>query len=122
MPVFQYKGFDGSGRAVNGLVDADNPKIARVRLRKQGVFPTDVNEQVQSVTRGRGLNVEIDLSKYFQLVSPRDISTLTQQMSTLIGASVPLVETLNAMIDQTEKPRLKVVLSQVKDKVNAVSY
>lgn len=118
MPVFEYKGFDASGRAVSGIVDADGPKVARQRLRKQGVFPTDVREQIAKGARGRGLNVEIDLSQYLQFVSPRDVAIVTKQMATLLSAAVPVVEALSALVDQTEKAKLKVVLSQVKDKVN----
>jgi len=38
MPVFEYRGLDGAGKAVTGIVDADSAKVARTRLRKQGVF------------------------------------------------------------------------------------
>src|SRR5262249_11406190 len=36
----------------------------------------------------------------------------------LVGAHVPMAEALAALVDQTEKEKLKVVLSQVKEKVN----
>jgi general secretion pathway protein F len=118
MPVFEYKGLDGVGKAVGGLLEADSAKVARSRLRKQGVFPTEVREQVQGATRGAGLNVEIDVSKYLQFITTTDISQLTQQLATMIGASIPMVEALAALVDQAEKSRLKVILSQVKEKVN----
>jgi general secretion pathway protein F len=118
MPVFKYEGFDAGGKALSGLVDADSAKVARTRLRKQGVFPTDVKEQTQAATRGTGLNVQIDVSKWFQRISSRDISQMTTQLSVLIGASIPMVEALNALTDQTEKPPLKLILTQVKEKVN----
>ena len=43
---------------------------------------------------------------------------MTTQLSTLVGAHVPMVEALTALVDQTEKPKLKVVLVEVKEKVN----
>jgi general secretion pathway protein F len=117
MPVYKYEGFDAGGKALAGMVDADSAKAARTRLRKQGVFPTEVREQTQAVTRGSGLSLQIDLSK-FQWVSAGDISQMTTQLSVLIGASIPMVEALNALTDQTEKPALKLILTQVKEKVN----
>ena len=45
MPVYEYKGIDSAGKAVSGIVDADNPKVARLRLRKQNVFPTEMHAQ-----------------------------------------------------------------------------
>lgn len=120
MAVYEYKGIDAAGKAVAGIIDADNPKVARLRLRKQGMFPTDLHEQAKggSSTKGTGLNVEIDLAQYFQRVTSRDVATLTHQMATLLGAAVPVVESLTALVEQVEKPKLKVTLSQIKEKVN----
>ncbi|MBA2320833.1 MAG: type II secretion system F family protein, partial [Deltaproteobacteria bacterium] len=117
MPVFTYKGLDGAGKAIAGIVDADNAKTARVRLRKQGVFPTDIKAQSEGLTRGTGLNREVDVAQYFQWISTRDISLITTQLATLIGAHIPMAEALNALVDQAEKPKLKVVLSKVREKV-----
>lgn len=129
MPVWEYSGLDGAGKAVKGVIDADNAKGARARLRKQGVFPTDVAEQraragglpkglAKGLGGGKGLNVEIDLRKYFERVSVQDIASLTSQLSTLLGANIPMVEALTALCEQTENPKLKSVMTDVKDKVN----
>ncbi|MEY3211974.1 MAG: hypothetical protein RIT28_2455 [Pseudomonadota bacterium] len=120
MAVFEYKGFDAAGKAVSGSVDSDGAKNARAKLRKQGVFPTDVVEQNAKAggVRGKGINIQIDFSKYLQRVSAQDLSSLTSQLSTLVGAGIPMVEALSAMIDQVENPKLRVVLAEVRDKVN----
>lgn len=120
MAVFEYKGLDRNGKAVSGIIDADSPKVARYRLRRQGLFPTEVKAQARGggAARGKGLNVEVDFAKYFQFISGRDISILTRQMATMLGASVPMAETLKALVDQSEKSKLKVIVSEVKEKVN----
>lgn len=118
MPVFEYAGLDGKGKAAKGIVDAENAKVARARLRKQGVFVTEIREQTKAATRGKGLAVEVDFAQYFQRVSTSDLASLTSQLATLIGAAVPMAEALGALVDQTEKQKLKVVLSSVKEKVN----
>ncbi len=121
MPVYEYVGLDAGGKATKGIVDAESPKSARGRLRKQGVFPTEVWEKKEGATRGKGLNVEIDVGKYFQRISVQDLATLTSQLSTLIGAGIPMVEALTALVDQTENPKLKAVLVEVRQKVNGGS-
>lgn len=122
MAVWEYVGLDAAGKAVKGVIDADNAKGARARLRKSGVFPTDVYEQKAGgggvLGRGKGLNVQVDFQKYFQRVSIQDIASLTSQLSTLLGANIPMVEALTALCDQTENPKLKSVMTDVKDKVN----
>ena len=45
MPVYHYKGYRNDGGAATGIIDAESPKVARVKLRKVGVFPTDMVEQ-----------------------------------------------------------------------------
>jgi general secretion pathway protein F len=51
-------------------------------------------------------------------VSPQDLATLTTQMSTLVGANIPMVEALAALAEQTENPKLKGILTEVGSKVN----
>ena len=121
MPVYEYKGYDAAGKAVTGIEDADNPRSARSKLRRRGVFITDIWEQKASgsgATRGEGLAVEIDFSKYFQKVKIQDVATMTTQLSTLSGAGIPVVEALTALIEQAENPKLQVVLAEVREQVN----
>ena len=42
--IYEYKGLNSDGREINGMIDADNPKTARSRLKNQGIFPTEVHE------------------------------------------------------------------------------
>lgn len=118
MAVFEYKAFDGGGAAVNGVIDADTAKTARARLRRQGLFPTEVKEQTGKAVQGQGWNREIDVQQYLEFVTKRDIAIVTAQLAVLIGASVPMAEALAALVDQTEKNKLKVILSKVKERVN----
>lgn len=121
MAVFEYKGLDAAGKGVAGIIDADSAKLARSRLRKQGLFPTEVREQQEGGTRRAAgqsiLSTQIDLQKYFQFITTRDISVMTTQLSTLVSAHVPMAEALSALVDQSEKEKLKVILSKVKEKV-----
>lgn len=119
MPVFEYKAFDAKGREVAGIVDADNARGARARLRKQGIYPTAIDvQQPGKATKGKGLAIQVDFSRVFQRVSRGDVATMTSQLATLVGASIPLVEALTALQEQVEKPALKVVLADVREKVN----
>lgn len=120
MAVYEYKGLDGSGATVTGLVDAESAKAARLRVRTQGVFPTEVKEQQGDggATRGRGLAIEVDLSRVFSRITVQDLATMSSQLATMIGGAVPMASALNALVEQTEKPPLKVVLADVREKVN----
>jgi general secretion pathway protein F len=117
MPVFEYKGLSETGKAVSGLLEADTAKSLRGMLRKTGVYLTEVVGQQQEGERTGSPKVELG-----KLVGGRittdDVAIITRQLSTLLGAGVALVEALNALVDQTEKERLKRILSDVKQRVN----
>jgi len=118
MAVYAYKGLDGDGKAVKGLIDSENPKSARMRLRRDGIFTTDIHEQVAGNTvKGSGLAMEVDVAGLFEKIKPQDIAEVTGQLSTLLAASVPMVEALGAVIEQCEKQKFKVVLTDIREKV-----
>ena len=115
MAVYEYKGLDGAGRITKGIIDADSPRLARVKLRRSGIFPTDImtdRHAKKSVAQG------VSIGELFRRIRSQDISIMTRQMATLVGAGLPIVEALNALIDQTENVRLKKVITQVREGVN----
>ncbi|NOY25913.1 MAG: type II secretion system inner membrane protein GspF [Oligoflexia bacterium] len=119
MAAFEYKGFDHAGKPLSGIVDSENSRGARSKLRKQGIFTTEVWEQKAGRrTKGSGLNFEIDLSRFLARVSLQDVAQLTSQLSTLVGAGIPMVEALTALIEQTEQPTLHLMLIEIREKVN----
>lgn len=115
MPVFEYKAYNTAGKLVSGVIDADNPSAARLKLRKTGVYTTTLKEAEQAKDRRKGLRTPITIIKRVKLA---DLAIMTRQLSTLLGAGLPLVESLTALIDQTSNYTLKKVLSQVRERVN----
>lgn len=116
MPVYAYKGLNAGGRQVNGVVDAENPKAARSRLRVDGIFPTDLVEEKQK-QGGVAAGLSMNVSQYFERITPQDLALLTRQLSTLVGAGLPLVDCISALIEQVEKSGIKRVLSQIREQV-----
>ena len=122
MAVFVYKGFDTAGRTTSGIVDADSARLARVKLRKSGVFPTDLSEERQQAATLGGtegiLRHQFSFRQVFARVTETDKAILTRQLATLIGAGIPVVESLSALIDQVENPLIRVAVGQVRQRVN----
>lgn len=114
MPVYTYTGINEKGKKVSGIVDAENEKGARSKLRRMGVFPTNLALDTKG---GFSLTARVDLNKYFQRVRAQDIAMLTRQLSTLLAANIPLVEALQALVEQTDHVKLKTVLTAIRTKV-----
>jgi len=123
MPVYAYKGLNEKGRNVGGVIDADTPKNARLKLRRTGIFPTELNETREhsvGATAGGGFrlgSLNVDVSGLFERITPQDVALMTRQLATLVGAGLPLVECLGALKDQVDGPRQKKILSQVREMV-----
>ena len=115
MAVYRWQGIDKAGRSQKGVRDADNAKVVRALLRKDGILATSIEED--SVARTR-LAREVDFRRFFERVSSQDLALLTRQLATLLHSGVPLVEALSALIEQVENPRLQAALTQTRDKVN----
>ena len=116
MPVFNYIALDAQGRKKKGIVEAGSIAAARQKLREMDVYPVDLNEAsagkkdtAANLSQARG---------FFSRVSQKDVAVMTRQLSTLLGAGLPLVPSLNALIAQTRHPQLKTILAQIKDSVN----
>ncbi len=119
MPVFAYKGVDTAGKSTRGFVDAENLRSARTKLRRDGVYLTEVTEsdaRPKDATAG-GSRFSFSFGS-IRRVSGMDLAVATRQLSTLIGAGIPLVEALGALTEQVESARLKGVLGRVRDRVN----
>ncbi|MFH1728400.1 MAG: type II secretion system inner membrane protein GspF [Pseudomonadota bacterium] len=117
MAVFEYKGINKKGKNISGLVDADTVASAKVKLRKDGVFPTFVKESSNSEGSSSQSGGSL-LSSIFNRISIQETADITRQLSTLVAAHIPLVEALSALVEQTESVKLKGVLSAIKDSVN----
>jgi general secretion pathway protein F len=115
MAVFQWQGIDAKGKDVKGIRDADNPRLLRALLRKEGILATAIEEEAAARL---GRRREIDFAGFFQRVAVQDVALLTRQLATLLRSGVPLVESLSAIIEQSENPKLGGALTQIRDKVN----
>ncbi|MGI6681002.1 MAG: type II secretion system inner membrane protein GspF [Bdellovibrionota bacterium] len=114
MPIFEYNAISSTtGRKIKGNIDAENIRIARQKLKSQGVYVTDIREGLEkNATTKKG---EINFLK--NRVSLKDLSIITSQLTTLIVAGLPLVNALQALAEQTESRNLRRILTDVRESV-----
>ena len=120
MPVFAYKGVTAAGKSTRGHLDAESPRAATTRLRRDGIFLTELVEARGHVPAARGAAAagwRVRLPS-MQRISQLDLALTTRQGATLIGAEIPLVDSLRSLTEQVENARLKSVLAGVRDRVN----
>src|SRR5581483_3456298 len=111
MGAFEYTALDTGGKERKGILEGDTPRHIRQLLREKHLLPVTVSEVAQKEARRQ---------RSFTLtrgVSTGDLSLFTRQLATLVRAGLPLEESLLAVSQQTEKPRVQSIVLGVRSKV-----
>jgi general secretion pathway protein F len=107
-----------AGRATRGFVDADSDRSARQKLRREGIYLTELAPSEGAARAERDARPARFSLAWLRPIPGSDLAIATRQLATLLGAGIPLVESLGALTEQVEHARLKSVIGQVRDRVN----
>jgi type IV pilus assembly protein PilC len=106
MLTFHYTARNPStGQKVRAEVQADSEQAAAKLVRGEGLVPISVKLKDGGVSG--------NFSKRLKHVKIRDRVLFSRQLSTLINAGLPLVQSLRSVNDQTVSKPLKVVISSI---------
>lgn len=112
MPAFEYQALDAQGRKRKGVAEGDTARGVRARLRQDGLTPLQVIEVAETATRASGTRVLSGRG-----IGALDLALATRQMATLARAGLPVEEILGTVARQTEKARVRNVLTAVRTRV-----
>ncbi len=114
MLTFEYIARDSkTGEKIKAEVQADSEQAAAKLIHGEGLAPLEI---VLKDSRSGGL-----LGKLGNKVKVKDQIVFARQLSTLISAGLPLVQSLRSVLDQTQSKPLKVIISRVINDVEAGS-
>lgn len=116
MPIFEYKAIDGDNRVKKGIIDADTPRDARVKLKKDRLFVTDIREakqRRQGPLRIRGVTGIEAPNK----ARTEQVAAVTRQMASLLQAGIPLAEALRMIIEQAPDKKIESAFRDIREKV-----
>lgn len=112
MAAFEYKALEKNGKQKKGVMEGDNARQVRQRLKEQGLIPVEVIEtkskQKKNASQGLSFN---------RGISVNDLSLITRQLATLVQAGMPLEECLKAVAEQGEKVHIRNMMMGVRSKV-----
>jgi general secretion pathway protein F len=112
MGAFEYTAVDRGGRQHKGVLEGDTPRQVRQLLRERGMLPLDVSEVMERERRSSRTSFSLGRG-----MSAADLALVTRQLATLLRSGMPLEESLLAVGQQSEKPRLKSILLGVRSRV-----
>lgn len=109
-----YEGFDASGKAVSGGIDAPDAREAGERLRKQGIFVSSVSVE-QATDRTRGTSGKRSKGRAPKRL--HNVSMFTRQLSMLCTAGTPIVQALVALERQTKDTSWREAIGAIRARV-----
>lgn len=112
MAVYEYQGYDTKGRRAAGVVDAESPRAARLKLRRQGVLAS----KVTSAAEKRNI-LKSPVGALFSRIGAKDVTAFTRHLSTLLAGGLTLVESLDSLREQTQNAAFKKVVTDIRDNV-----
>ncbi|WP_457352699.1 type II secretion system F family protein [Roseateles sp. P5_D6] len=109
---FAFKGRNGRGELVEGIVDAINSDAVAAQLMAGGVVPVSIEATTEAVSVAGGGNwLEALLAKP---ITQEDALVLTRQMYTLQKAGVPILRALAGLEASTSHPGIIALLQDVR--------
>jgi len=125
--TYQYAAKDASGKTVQGTIQANDKGDAVAQLRSQDLIVLKVDESGRKKRpaadrKGGGRK---EKGGGFTLFKPKprakksELTIFTRQLSTMIGAGISLLESLEVLREQAETPGMKLTLERLTNELRA---
>ena len=108
MKRFTYKAKEiGTGKIIKGTIQAETERVAGKLLVDRGYVPESLKEE------GTGLTSKMNK------VTSKDRINFTRQFATLVGAGLPIAQSLRTVSEQTPNKSMKAVIEEILADVEA---
>lgn len=110
MPTFRYSAYTAGGRETSGTVEAESLKEAKLRLKRDGLYPRDigpVSETAGTVSRRFG----------GRSAGPAQVALMTRRLATLVGSQVPIYEAVTTLWEQEDPGEIKKALGRIRERL-----
>jgi MSHA biogenesis protein MshG len=114
MPYFAYKGRDGRGEAVQGVLEGADSGAVAGQLFGLGIVPLEIRPSAPP--RGKGEWFERLFGK--EKVTHTEVLLYSRQMFTLLKAGVPIMGALKGLEDSTQNKRFSGVVRDVRESLD----
>src|SRR5262245_34988387 len=114
MAVFTYAAKTADGKKIDGVIRAADKAAAQAELKRKNLTVNSLSEQKGGKKGGL-------FGPPRAHVKTKDIAVMTRQLSTMISAGIPLLESLEILHEQAADPGFKIVLDKVIERVRAGS-
>lgn len=108
LDVFSWSGVNRKGKKINGELSAENVLSVKSQLRKQGITPGRIRKKAKPLFGSKD-----------KKITPADICVITRQIATMLGAGVPLVQTVEMIAKGNSNGNIQRLLGEVGTKLSS---
>jgi len=111
MPNYYFKAKKGPQDVIEDTLVAENEQMVLAEISRRGYLPVTIELVKKKKALGK--------SRMFirKKIKVNDLALFSRQLSDLLGAGLPLFRAINILLEQTESPVLKNVISQLRDDI-----
>jgi len=109
LDVFIWQGLNRKGKKVSGELSATSLLDLKAQLRKQGITPGRIKKKPKPLF---GLGGD-------KKIIPADIAVITRQIATMLGAGVPLVQTIEMIGKGHNNGNMQKLLAEIGNKLQS---
>jgi len=116
MPIFNYKSKDKYGVGMEGTMDAPSAAAVSSRLTASGFIAVNISESEPGISA----NLE-DFFARFTKIKAEEMIVFTRQLASILGAGVPLLETLEALYEQMTSRKFRQIILGMRHNIESGS-
>ena len=109
LDVFIWQGVNRKGKKIKGELSANNVIELKAQLRKQGITPSKVKKKAKPLF---GMSGD-------KAITPVDIAVMSRQIATMLGAGVPLVQTIEMIGQGHSNGNMQKLLAEICHKLSS---
>ena len=134
MATFQYIAMDAQGKEQRGTVDAADRAQAIAAVRAAGLFPSAIGEVKGAggaaakkpaakkgsapAKKSKDIKINIKMPSFLGgRVKPKDLTTFTRQLATLVNAGLPLMRCIEVLKKQNQIPAMGTCLNGISESI-----
>ncbi|MBX9715983.1 MAG: type II secretion system F family protein, partial [Burkholderiaceae bacterium] len=114
MPHFAYKGRDGRGQPVRGILEGADSSAVAGQLFGLGIVPLEITPSAPP----RSETSALEFSFGRKTVSQSEVMLFSRQMYTLLKAGVPIMGALRGLQESTQNPRFSGVVGDIRESLD----
>lgn len=110
LETFLWEGKDKRGKTLKGEKVGRNEMLLKAELRQQGIVTTRVRKKPKPLFGSAGSSIK-----------SKDIAIFTRQLATMLNSGIPLVQSFTIIAQAAENPRLKKLITDIRNDVESGS-